>query len=1041
MIFPRWHRRQFLSGTGLLAAAGWTGAKAQTADEKMAIPDEGWRLWLDEATPWHEDTLYLPGDVSLEAIPARPPTGGWDRLSGEAGIAVALPATVEQFYWGRSGLRPYTIKEYAWAQRDPVPQNGAYRGVSWWWRDIQIPASFAGRRILLHVRGARLRAEVYLNRQLVGYSILEELPFVCDLSKAARPGGANQLAIRITNPGGHYDWVDGDTLAWGKVKLQASHGFGGLDRALSLSAHPMRGHIEDVWILNRPEPRTADAFVRLSGSVDASSLSLSLEESAGRAVVAEIKMLASQRDRVLRFRLRAPAAKIWDLETPHLYRITARYRLDGGESVASRLFGFRWFAPQGVGHDALFRLNGRRVRLYSAISWGYWALNGLWPTLDLAEKEATQAKALGLNCLNFHRNVGKEDVFDTHDRLGVLRYMEPGGGKLAVGRWPDNVKADANSIVMEKPATEADLFAQRHMREKCLAMVRAFRSHPSLIQYTLQNEMGADFHDPATLAILNAMRAEDESRIIALNDGLIDPPTRAAQAWYEPYNSMLHRSDREAWGAWWDEHQGAGDQWYDGFYKGPADFIDHQPLRESIVEFGEMEACAVPDNQVLGIADILQRGGKSYDLDDRHQILAAYEGFLDRWKFRSAFPKTEDLFQALGRKSYEAWQEYLENVRINDATDFAAISGWESTAIENHAGLVDNLRNFKSDPEIIRTSLLPVRPLAKQHALVVARGTPALFDLWLLNDTGKPVTGPLDFIVTEPSGQRRKLGSFPAPGMRPDQFSALLKERLASPPLEQEGLYRFIFSLSGRPRADHVREILVVDPLLRPDPAKTLRVGVSGILPGLAVQLAAIPGITVEPYKPGIPYDAVIAGGLHDGSTPAQRLGGDAGVQMQRETNSPLVPGQFPPGLLSDVGNGIPLLVVAQEDGLADGLATALAGEGAFVYRGQVGRLRAPWMGSWYFLRKHPVYQGLPVNRAMGVEYQAHGRQANGLIVEGPGVDVFVGYSRDHDRQVGAGTFTTRVGSGKILFQRVPDLNGPMQQRFLRNALAWLCSS
>jgi hypothetical protein len=52
---------------------------------------------------------------------------------------------------------------------------------------------------------------------------------------------------------------------------------------------------------------------------------------------------------------------------------------------------------------------------------------------------------------------------------------------------------------------------------------------------------------------------------------------------------------------------------------------------------------------------------------------------------------------------------------------------------------------------------------------------------------------------------------------------------------------------------------------------------------------------------------------------------------------------------------------------------------------------------------------------------------------------VFVGYGRDHDRQVGAGMFTAKLGAAKILFQRVPDLNGPMQQRFLRNALSWLC--
>jgi beta-galactosidase len=616
--------------------------------------------------------------------------------------------------------------------------------------------------------------------------------------------------------------------------------------------------------------------------------------------------------------------------------------------------------------------------------------------------------------------------------------MEPGGGKYAVGKWPDGVKSDAHSIVMQKPEAAADLFSQRYMIAKCVAMVRAFRSHPSLIQYTLQNEIGADFADPATIAILDIMRREDESRIVALNDGLIDPPTRAAQAWYEPYGDRLHRSDQEEWGGWWDRHQGAGDQWYDDFYKGPEDFVDYQPLRAALVQFGEMEGCATPDNHVLALADIQQRGGASYDLQDHREQLDAYNAFLDRWGFRTAFPNTEKLFHSIGRKSYDAWQQYMENIRINDAADFAVISGWESTAIENHSGLVDNLRNFKSDPAIIRSSLLPVRPVAKQHALAVARGDRAVFDLWLLNDTAKPVQGEMVFSMRDPAGGTSVIARYPAPVFDQDSFSALVARSVGSPVLTQEGLHRFRFQCPGAPA--HLRDILVVDGQRRPLPGKTLRVGIAGTLAGLQTQLGALAGIAIEPYRDGERYDVIVAGGLTEKSTAAQRLGGDAGVQMQRDSGSPLVPGEAPAAVLELVRAGTPLLVVAQEDGLADGLAAQLAERGAFNYRGQVGRSRAPWMGSWCFVRSHPVYAGLPVDQAMGIHYQARGRQANGLLVDGQGVEVFAGYGRDHDRQIGAATFTARLGRGKILFQRVPDLNGPMQLRFLSNALAWLCA-
>ncbi len=318
--------------------------------------------------------------------------------------------------------------------------------------------------------------------------------------------------------------------------------------------------------------------------------------------------------------------------------------------------------PTGLGTNAIFRLNNRRIKLYSSISWGFWGLNGLFPTPELAEKEVTQAKKLNLNCLNFHRNLAKEEVLRAHDRLGLLRYMEPGAGKMAIGKLPANVAGERSQpIVMEKPTDAADKFAQRFMFVKCVEMVKAYRSHPSVIIYCLQNEIGADLKNPDTIAILAAMRAEDPSRCIVLNDGFVAPPRKAAQAWFEPWNDKLHRSDEKEWGDWWNQHQGAGDQWYDEFYKSPTDFTYRAPYQKVLTEFGEMEGCATPDNHALMVHQItetyLMYGGNSYDLTDHKEILAAYDKFLDRWKFRSAFPTAEHLFNALGKKCYDTWAE------------------------------------------------------------------------------------------------------------------------------------------------------------------------------------------------------------------------------------------------------------------------------------------------------------------------------------------------------------------------------------------------
>lgn len=122
----------------------------------------------------------------------------------------------------------------------------------------------------------------------------------------------------------------------------------------------------------------------------------------------------------------------------------------------------------------------------------------------------------------------------------------------------------------------------------------------------------------------------------------------------------------------------------------------------------------------------------------------------------------------------------------------------------------------------------------------------------------------------------------------------------------------------------------------------------------------------------------------------------------------------------------------------AGGVAKQLDDAGAFSYNGTVGDYRAPWMGNWYFVRRHTLYDGLPVAQAMGIHYQVPGREANGLLVDGPNIEVVAAYSRDHDRRIGAGTFTTKLGKGKVVYHRVPEMHPVLQQRFLANVLRWL---
>ena len=79
-------------------------------------------------------------------------------------------------------------------------------------------------------------------------------------------------------------------------------------------------------------------------------------------------------------------------------------------------------------------------------------------------------------------------------------------------------------------------------------------------------------------------------------------------------------------------------------------------------------------------------------------------------------------------------------------------------------------------------------------------------------------------------------------------------------------------------------------------------------------------------------------------------------------------------------------------------------------------------MGSWYFARRHPVFEGLPADCALKSYYQVPVYGSDGMLVEGPDVEVMAGYSRDHDRRIGAATFAVGYGKGKILVHTIPSI-------------------
>ena len=824
------------------------------------VPDAGWRVVPDPDAEWRDDELHLPGEFTLDELPVNAPTMGWDALA-TAGVEATLPTTVEEFFWGEFGFRDYTDMEYTGATWFGVPdtqvQNGAYRGVSWFYRNVNVSDAFEGKRVELIVRAARLRAEVYLNRKLIGYNIINGVSFVCDASEAIRPGETNELAIRITNPGGRLDWLDVQLMSWGDAEFHNSHGFGGVDRGLAWRVSPFT-FIDDFHVLNGPEPRDlrfsaeirndtderAEGTIRFVVNDGGDELfgveSLFTVEPGGRTTVIE--------------RATAADVELWTLSNPRLYQARAVMDLAGGASDArERRIGFRSFDVAGIGQDATLRHNGERVRLTTAISWGFWGFNGLYPRPDLAIKEVVAAKTFGMNCLNFHRQLGRAEVFDAQDSLGLFRILEPGGGQTALGKeFTFYAPSPDEPIDVSGADAEPTTFAEKYMEEKILRMIRDSRSRPSLVAYNIQNEINPDLRNPRIFNLIRKMREADPSRMITLKSGI--PPHN--QVRFAPWDTTLRYDAGDGDAGVWDKHTvGGPGVWRDEMYLSPENYTHRGEIMDEILIWGEMLGAATPDNHFERVAQIEAEGGASYDIRDSREILAAYDAFLDRWGFRDAFPTTGDLFRDLANKGYDFWGRVLETARLSDLNDALILNGWESTAIENHSGLLDNLRNFKGDPELIASRMAPLSPVVKPRALVVRANDEILFDLFLLNETHEPIEGNLVASIVDPDGEETTLGVYPAPRHEEGIFAYLVARGLRHQTAEPG--YYTIQAKATDANVVAIDSVLALD--TRPSDAAPDRVGVISspeILDGLR---EAYPSVEFEPFDPASDYETIFA--------------------------------------------------------------------------------------------------------------------------------------------------------------------------------------
>ncbi len=667
-----------------------TGCTSRQKDHiSLQISGEGWKIWLDESAPWAHDQLYLPGEFSIEDLPVNKPSIGWQELYTHEGVDCLVPGTAEE-YFGTSN-------------------EWTYHGVMWFFREVFIPDDFRDKLVFFEIESFRHRLELYVNEQIAGYDLIALTPYKTEISRFIKPGQVNRFALRVTNPGGQRGWEDHHLHHWNDFIIPATYDYGGIAGDIHLQTSDSI-YAEDLFIKNL-----------LPASSNNVELSLRLINLTNTQATIQYYIRIDERwtgktvfrkrihDKVFpganeyRKTIEVPNASQWSVENPEMYTCRIDFYTNEFTGSISQPFGFRVFELRDTQTGKKFFFNDKRIRLKSAIDWGQYAYNGLFPTHEMAMNSMTAIREVGHNMLSFHRRIGDKRLMNLADSLGILLYEEPGGLHF----WSDHDST----------------FTVNYMREKIRRMVIRARNHPGMIIYTLANE-DYDWFDwrEGYMRMINEM---DDTRLIANSSGYAPVPNYHIK----PYQSVIELDHI-------DEHTvGSGSRFEESL------FHTHHPHADTVYSFYGEVACYTGPPAVV---DLMRQadGGRGFDLNLYeplyHKINDVFYSADMANHGSGKISDPSDITRQASRGLMYANGRLGQIIMSHDRNNGYAINGWSDgpqTVDAWSSAIVDMGRNLKGPAEDMRFWNKPLQvAIFRNNGKYFQPGDTASFRLVVINE-------------------------------------------------------------------------------------------------------------------------------------------------------------------------------------------------------------------------------------------------------------------------------------------------------------------
>ncbi len=401
-----------------------------------------------------------------------------------------------------------------------------WQGIGWYRRRFTVPEADQGRRIFIDFDGAMANAKVYLNGQEVGGWPYGYQPFRLELTPHVRFGSQNVLAVRLDTVHWGSRWYPGAGLyrnVW-LVKTNPIHvGHWGVSVTTPTIAEAEGIAEVKIQIENQGG---ADAQAMVGVEIWSTQLDGNPDQKVAESATASIS-LAAARPTTTATRLSVPNPKRWDLTATHLYM--ARVTVKQGEHLVDRYdqpFGFRTikFTPRDG-----FKLNGRRVPIYGTCN--HHDLGPLGAALNVRalERQLEILKEMGCNALRTSHNPPAPELLDLADRMGFLVMVE------SFDCWKQGKTANDYS----------SLFDEWHAKD-LQAMVRRERNHPSVVLWSIGNEIAEQRGPELAKHLRDIVHAEDPTRPVTVGCNNANAGTNGFQTAVDVFglNYNLHAYKR-----------------------------------------------------------------------------------------------------------------------------------------------------------------------------------------------------------------------------------------------------------------------------------------------------------------------------------------------------------------------------------------------------------------------------------------------------------------------------------------------------------------